>query len=65
MIELQIPVQPLIFCAGNIVGVLACVLFAAWLNRRQKKQVLDGLSGLQVEFTKGEGDASTDEVDQC
>lgn len=64
MINLQIPVWPLIFCAGNIVGLAGCVLFAAWLNRRQRNKMLDELSKIAVEFEapqEGDGDA----VDQC
>lgn len=64
MIELQIPVQPLIFCAGNIVGVVACVLFAAWLNRRQRDKMPKELNKIAVEFEAPEK-GETNGVDQC
>ena len=60
MIELQIPTWPLLFCAGNIVGVTLCFFAGWWLNRRTRNQMLDELSKIAVEFEtpqEGENDA--------
>ena len=59
MINLAIPVWPLIFCAGNIVGLIVCVLLAAWLSRRQQNAAIKALGKIAVEFEapeEGEGD---------
>ena len=63
MINLAIPVWSLIFCAGNIVGIVACVLLVAWLNRRQRNKMLDELNKIAVEFEAPEG-GEGDAVDQ-
>ena len=64
MLDLQIPYWAMTTCGGWLLGVATIVLFAAWLNRRQRAKVLEELGKIAVEFEAPEG-GETDGVDQC
>ena len=63
MINLAIPIWALALCGGWLLGVATAVLFAAWLNRRQRNKMLDELNKIAVEFEAPEG-GEGDAVDQ-
>ena len=60
MLDLQIPIWALNVCGGWLLGVASIIALAAWLNWRQRNQMIDELGRLVVSFGEPEETASDD-----